>query len=62
MSKLFVWSAYRSGASLTISHSTGRLAGFDRVYYCTARHKVIAAHKDGREFELAGVEGGTEVL
>ncbi len=51
MDKLYSWTVSRAGATLTVSHSTGKITGVVTVGVFEGR--VVAHHGDGRRFELA---------
>lgn len=51
MFKLQGWLIARSGASMTITHNTGKVTGVVRVY--PENGKTFAETADGRQYELA---------
>lgn len=53
MEKLYSWSVVRSGASMTLFHSCGKLTGCVRVEHDPKAKAVIATMNNGKRFILA---------
>lgn len=60
MDKVYGWSVKRAGATMTVTHNSGKITGVAEIVpYVPADRPgqvvSVAVHADGRKWELAGL-------